>query len=128
MDEKSHEEFKNYMQIVNIMKNMTKNDEQMKNSMEQHIGRAMLRHITLEKVHVCTDEIVVNDLKDLEIKPGRYKIKNCDNYISVQYDSLLKGDDLYEAWNLCDAKEEADRYLKPDDVKNMIEDVFRRNN
>jgi hypothetical protein len=71
----------------------------------------------------CDNKYIIDNVGNIKIKSGHFYVKNCERYISVQYDGLIKGN-LYEIWNHIDYDEAPRRFLMKKDVKKIIVDVF----
>lgn len=82
------------------------------------LGRLAYR-TALGRMHRPCDEgieVTLENVHTLEVRPAHYIIGN-DN-ISVQYDSLIELDDLFEIWmpNECEPR----RYMTKKEVKNLL--------
>ena len=112
-----NESFSTYMSRIKLLQMLeVGKDPELMRILEQKLGRTAVRHATLEIVKPCNTSFTINkdNIESFKIVPGKY-----NNAVSVQYDSNLKGDDMYEAW-LFTSEEEPRRYLTVTQVKNVI--------
>lgn len=82
---------------------------------------------TLVKPSTISIYVDSTNVNNLNIIPGKYYISNCPNHASVQYDSLVEGDE-YEIWNLCEGETFPRRHLSKKGIENVIIEIYHKFN